>query len=246
MIQQIKADFYRISKKKSLYYMLGLFTFGFLFMSVNFKDQAQTEFGGFLMMLIQMSPILIGIFVFSTIYNDDLKNKTMQTAIGFGRKRSSIVLTKIIEAALLLFAIYIYTFLHVFTVDFILNFKIPASEYTMIFQAAFTYYLQTLAFFAVTSLVIYTIQSPTLSIVFYLLLAMGILANLFQLALQINTVNQILGFLRPYLIEPVTGDLFNALTSNTGIIKPLSILLGYIAGSIGLSCLLFNKVELEF
>ena len=245
MLNHIKADLYRITKKKSLYIMMALFTIGFSFVSFNFRTTPDVfpEFIGF---ITQMSPILIGIFIFTIIYTDDLKSHTVQTAIGFGIKRTEIVITKVIEATILLLFFYLYVLVHIFAVNLIFSFNMNSDGFTMIFRYALTYFIQTIAFFAISSVIIFSMQKATLSTVFFVLLGSGFVDQILGLVFSFNLIDKLLGFIKPYFIGNITNDFLMALNGIGDLLVPGLTFAVYIIGSIVIASFLFNKVELEF
>ena len=44
-------------------------------------------------------PLIIGVFVFLSVYADDFKCRSMQVAIGYGMPRGRIILAKLLESA---------------------------------------------------------------------------------------------------------------------------------------------------
>lgn len=245
MLNHIKADIYRITKKKSLYLMMAIFTLGFSVIAFNFRSMPQ-EFPEFVLLMAQMSPILIGVFIFGAVYSDDLKSHTVQTAIGFGRKRTEIVITKIIEAALLLLFFYIYVFAHIILMNLIFSFNLSADSFKVMGYGAITYFLGTLVYFSIAGIINFSLQNSTFSTVSFVLLGTGFFESIFNLILNLNFMDSLLGWIRPYLLERVIGDLFSALNGIGSLTTPLLVLSVYLIGALVISSIVFNKVELEF
>lgn len=243
MLNHIKADIYRISKKKSLYFMLFLFSAGFITMSIAVKEN---NFYSLILLIISLSPVLIGIYVFSTIYGDDLKAHSMQTAIGFGTKRSTLVLTKFIEAVILLFFFHLYALAHVFLVDFFLGYHLGMSIFKDLFIQLVVNFIAILALYGLSSNLIFTTQKSIISIVAYLLLALGVVDQILQLILSLPLIVKIVGNLQKFLLTTAQANLYSGIIQGADIIMPLTIILVYIFGGIALSVFLFDRVELDF
>ncbi len=246
MLNHIQADIYRITKKRSFYLMMMIFTIGFTGMSFLFRNDGVMYYQQLVMMIASFSPILIGIFVFSVTYSDDLKSHSMQTAIGFGTKRTDIVLTKFIEAILLLIYFHIYALLHVFVVAAIFNFKLDANFIRTMSIYLSSNFLLILALYAISSILIFSVQVSTVSLSVYLLLSLGLIDQILSLVLTLPLVTRVVGDLSPYLLQNVQMGFYVNMLNGLPFIKELIILVTYIVGALALSITLFNKVELEF
>lgn len=245
MFNHIKADIYRITQKKSFYIMMILFTVIFSGFSFGFRNES-SAFQEMISMLASSSPVLIGIFVLSAVYSDDLKSYSIQTAIGFGTKRSQIVLTKFIESVLLLLFFFAYTLVHLGLAILIFNYKFDAGFLQRLMGNIISTFIGILACYAVSSIFIFTVQKATVAIVIYLLLTFGMIDQLVGLLLQFNFITKIFGDLQPYLLSNATYEVYYNMALNQAYLVPLMTLFAYIILGLGISSLLFNKVELEF
>ena len=242
MLNYIKADLYRITKKKSLYVMMALFTLIFTFASFQVKGQSEfyLELIG---LIISLSPLLIGVFVFTATYTDDLKSHAVQTAIGFGFKRTTITLIKFIEAAIVLLLFYIYALVHVLIIGSLLSMNIDLQQ---IMFMSLTYYILTLVYFAISAIVVFSFQKATLATILYVLLATGIINQLLGMVLSLGMIQRLVGDLSPFLIENVIMKFNGALNTGIGIATPTLIIITYLVITTTLTSILFNKVELDF
>ena len=50
-------------------------------------------------------PLIVGLFVFMSVYADEFKCKSMQVAIGYGFSRKKIIASKLLESFIILFGV---------------------------------------------------------------------------------------------------------------------------------------------
>ncbi|MBR6171620.1 MAG: ABC transporter permease subunit [Eubacterium sp.] len=124
-------------------------------------------------------PFVIGIPVFQTVFSDDFKSRTMQTAIGYGVSRRRLVLCRFFEAiALIVEACMIFTVIGVI-IGFALGGSVGGIG-QMVGKLLFDQLLL-VANIAIAMLVLYLTQNPTGGLVMFILLA----ADVFRLILAL-------------------------------------------------------------
>ncbi|MBO6163089.1 MAG: hypothetical protein J6O53_07525 [Eubacterium sp.] len=127
-----------------------------------------------------MIPFLVGIPVFQTVFSDDFKSRTMQTAIGRGISRRRLVLCRFFEAiALLVEACLIFTVLSI-VMGLVLGASIGGLA-TMIGKLFFDLVL-VVANTSVAMLILYLTMNPTGGLVMYILMAADVFRMLLLLA----------------------------------------------------------------
>lgn len=107
MCNYIGADIRRVLHKPSFLGAIGTFAglFAltvFIYFNPTFTAELYvTKISSFL----SFFPLIVGLFVFLSVYADDFKCRSMQVAIGYGIPRGKIVLGKLLESAVLLFGV---------------------------------------------------------------------------------------------------------------------------------------------
>ena len=246
MLNYIVADFYRISKKKSLYGFLLLCSVGFI--GINLIANASTEnYVLIIKSLLAFAPIFIGGYVFSAVYTDDLRSKSLQTAIGFGKKRSEIVLVKFIDASLLMFAFAIAMLIHILVLPMILNIAFPAIVRNDVLFTLIGSTLTTLGFFAISSIAVFYYQKSTIAMTLFILLSTNTVNMMLSMVLGTKFVTQIVGQLQPYLLSNTVHAIVQFMSTGTGN-GPLFIglFVGYIVMGTMIASIAFKQKELEF
>ena len=248
MINYIKADFYRIFRKKSLYIFLAICSLGFILANVLISGDNYTEdvYTGLSVVLLTFVPVFVGLFVFNIVYVDDLRSKSLQTAIGFGKKRSEIVLIKYIDAILLLLFFTILITLHILVIPNIFGLSLTSITREVLFSNVLSVVLKSLGYFAISSIAVFFFQKTTSATTVYILLSTGTINIMFSLLLSQSFIVEMFGDLHPYLYTESVNNLINAIQLGDDIMKNILIILIYIIGSTVLSSFLFNRKELEF
>lgn len=117
-------------------------------------------------------PLLIGILIFLSVYADDFKCKSMQVAIGYGFSRTKIIVSKLIECALLLLGIGVITALIVNIVPVLLEIGDMSGDLTLsLVLTVIAKMLRTIGYVAISAIAIFASQNAVGSIVCYVLLS---------------------------------------------------------------------------
>jgi ABC-type transport system involved in multi-copper enzyme maturation permease subunit len=202
----------------------------------------------FLTLSIQLAdilPLAIGGFLFATIYNDDLSARSLSSVIGFGLRKSTIVLSKlIIMIALCAVAVPLtfvanYGLFAFFGVDVGGMLNLSAGIFM---QAG----LLAVAYAAVASIVVFGIQKATLAITAYIFIAVGLARQLLGAVLGQEVVVNTVGDLTQYLAHSITSGILTSVV--TGPFDSLLVVqyVVYVAVAVVISVYVFRKKELEF
>ncbi|WP_461246820.1 hypothetical protein [Treponema sp. R6D11] len=235
MLNYIKADLYRIFSKKSLYIVfasfLALFLIAIYVQSGSMTNGRVSTLEDYIFMFLN---IILGIYLFNTIYNDDLNARSLPSLIGFGIKRSVIIISKFIIAIIISAVLYFLVSLCFYFVISLMGFAVNIVGLAQIVLASL---FKLLALFSVASVVVYGTQKASVSIVAFVLLITGFVSQMLLLIL-----NQ-MGFdkLYNYSIGPITTSLVNNPSVNAAV--PYLI---YVIFFIALSIFAFKKKDLEF
>jgi hypothetical protein len=241
MIDYIRADFYRILRKKSLYITFAIFLVCYCFLvfmrSNGLTDDNIAVEGSLVFNLLSLAG---GGVLFAALYGDDLSAKTLPAVIGFGRRKISIVVAKLIMAVIIYFLVFAMTLgvLHVVLTCFGLN---ASAEISTLVNSCLTYLLIALAYVAIASVVAFGTQKATLALVTYVVLATGFVGTMVGLLLSAGFIKDMVGDLSQYLITPLVGRLI----SEFSLIHLLEYAI-YGGVFVALSAVIFQKKDLEF
>ena len=176
--------------------------------------------------------------MFSTIYNDDLTAKTLPSLIGFGTKRTTIIISKIIISIIMSVVMFLSAFIVFYLMFTILGISINENMSIGLLKILFMNLLKLLAFSTISSVVVYGTQKATFSIVTFILLITSFISQMLSLLLT-----QIKGIvdLSKFTLIPIVSNLMIETTFLT--ILPYLI---YVMIFITLSVIAFRKKDLEF
>jgi len=176
--------------------------------------------------------------LFSTIYNDDLTAKTLPSLVGFGIKRSKIIISKMIISVIMSVLIFFAAFIVYYLIFTILGFNMDGNMRVGILNIAVVSLLKLLAYSTIASVVVYGIQKATFSIVAFILLVTGLISQI--LFLILTHIKDIID-LYQFTLIPIVGGFIQEATFLT--LLPYII---YVAIFFALSIIAFHKKDLEF
>lgn len=238
----IRGELYRLLHKKSMYIYFGVLAVCYLLLAFVRSGGFDTEsvvddsitFFNFL-------PALAGGFLFSAIYTDDLNAKNLITLVGYGLGKTKIVLAKLILMLLFGAAVFGLAPLYHCGVYALLGHGATAGQLGIIYAASLKFLLLTVAYAALSGIVVYGFQRTTFAIVVYILFGFYVIRTL------LTTVAKLLGLnIQNYLLSGITDRIFSGMVVGGSVVFPILEYLVYIAAAVALSALAFNKKEMEF
>lgn len=245
MINLIKADLYRYSKKKSLLVLLGLFSALLLFVYFQVNDKETTVM--FLTELIKMAPMLIGIYLFSIIYGDDLRAKSSQSSIGFGYSRTSIIISKLISGIIMTCLIFVYVMINYTLMAFIFSLNINSDVRTMMGHNFILSLILIISFFSLASVLAFLTQKSTLGIITYILLTSGFVNNILGLIFKLQIFKSIFKNITDYTVTNSINTISNLLNTKQSLtLQPVITIIAFLVISTTISIIVYKNVELEF
>lgn len=234
----LKAEFYRFTRKKSYLFLMGLFTIGYTFISFLFRKNADDIFL-FSSMLVQLSPVFIGIASFIMVYGDDNTGHTTQMSIGYGISRTKLVCYKIIEMMILSALVYAYALLLTLVLKVTMN---TGLDIKLLMKPIGISMVSIFFYTSVAGLIAFINQKNTMAITMFVLLGTNIIDSLLELVLSIRTVANLLPTVREYLPYVLTQGIYQ----NGFQLDNAGILIVYGLVALTITVILFRKSELEF
>ena len=242
MFKLIRAELYRLLRKKSLYIYFGALAAGYFL--VAFIRSGGFNEGSVLndaLALFSLLPALAGGFLFAAVYTDDLSSKNLTVLVGGGASKAIIVIAKFILMALSGAAVFSLMPLYHFAVYAALGQAPATGVAAAVYAAALKYYLTSIAFAALSGVVVYGLQRATFAIVTYILLAFGVVSGLFAIALDTFAPG-----LKEHMMPGITDRIFLGLIGGGPLAAPVIEYAAYVLGFIALSALAFYRKEMEF
>lgn len=247
MSDYISADVRRVLHKRSFLGALGAFAGLFaLLVFVYFNpDFTADQYVAKITSFLDFFPLMVGLFVFMSVYADDFKCKSMQVAIGYGIPREKIVLEKLLESVLLLLGVTAVMGVLVSVVPVMLGLAPNAQHLRDLVFGLAVQMLRAVGYTALSTVPVFLSQNAVNGVIFYVLLASKTVYIALSLILgQEFLVNKV-GDLTKYLY---TRQLYNALfvQDKSVLAGVLLAVMGYVMLPTAISILAFRKKELEF
>ena len=249
-MKYILAEGYRILRKKS--YWIFMAVAAVIVCGAVYVVSGSSNGLGFAYMLmgntfIEFACILLGTLIFALVYTDDFKARALPAIVAGGKNRIILVTSKTLIALGITLISYILLGGIYFAMGSITGLGLGEKEIqTLVTKALGTIWLMT-GYYAMTSIIAYGSQSTGLSIAGYLLLSTGVVGGVVSLLSKTRMVRDLLGDISPYIFKNIiTMSLIE--NWNMGIFapQPTFIALLYIAVSMGIGALIFNRKELSF
>jgi len=238
----LRGEIYRLTHKRSMYIYFAALIAGYL-MVVFVRS------GGFdadsvvsdAMTFFYILPALAGGYLFAAIFTDDLNSKNLITLVGYGLSKTTIVLTKFLLGVLcagVFYALLAGIHCGMYT---LLGATPTSVQSGWVFAVALKYFLMTVAFFALSSIVVYAIQRTTFALVTYLLFGFNVITTL------ITAVSKIAGLnVGGYVVSGLTDKIFLGVVNGNVMIAPLLGYLCYLIIALVLAAVAFTNKEMEF
>ena len=242
MLRLIRAETFRLVRKRSLYIYFAALVVAFAvlayvrsggFTATSVVDDALTMFG--------LLPALAGGVTFAAVYTDDLSSRGLITLVGFGVSKTKIVLAKFSLTLVLTTIVYGLAPLVHAAVYALLGWPASAATWGILYAASAKFALLTVLFTALAGIVVYGLQRPTFAVVAYVLLAFGVVSGLVATALGAFAPG-----LADFLATGITDRVFTALTSGGAPTWPMIEYGVYLLVAMTLAVVAFHKKEMEF
>lgn len=234
----LKAEAFRFSRKKSFIALIALFTIIYPSIVIFTKPNAE-ELIFITELLIDMSPVLIGIALFVMIYADDIGAHSIQTPIGYGIARWKLSFYKIIEMVILLASIMAYALGLAFLVNILFNINADLSSLVKpLLQVLLTTTLYTslAGFFALV------FQKSSIAIIIFVIGTGNMIDSILELIFSLRWIANLFPSAVSYLPYRLAFDI----TLNGWQLQNAGIIGIYIAIITFMTILFFNKAELDF
>ena len=210
-----------------------------------FKGDMSDNFKTFVSVSVGFNSLLIGIPVFSAVFTDDFKSRSLQTAIGRGMSRTKLIFTRFFEVVIILIEANVLLSIVVFVNGEV--FGVKGTAITDVLNSMWVDSTTIVCYFAVAMIFVYWKQNGTLGLVLYILMSL----NAFNLALV--GINQI-PFLKKndidlteLVVEGMKESILNAdKSAEARILWAVAMVSIYIVLPLLITVRIFRRRELEF
>ena len=173
MTNYLRADLHRVLHKQSFLGSVGAFSVLFaVLVFIYFNPSFTAEmYVAKVTSFLSFFPLVIGVFVFLSVYADDFKCRSMQVAIGFGMPRSQIILAKLLESALLLLGAAVAVGVLVLCAPAVLGLAPDARQTLSLALTVAAEMLRALGYLALSAVPVFLSQDAAGGVIAYVLLA---------------------------------------------------------------------------
>lgn len=250
MINYILADIKRICHKKSFLAVTGVYISAFcmmLFIYFNPTFTAEAYIAK-TKSFLSFFPLFTGLSLFLSVFYDDFKSKSMQTAIGYGIQRYKIVAVKILESIPLLTGILFCFNLLAWTASYVLGLHLKQTQVCIIILYSMAELFRTIGYLCISAILVFQTQNAVNGTILYVLLSSRTILLLSSIILGqdifINTIGDLTKYLfTPQLYRVCDTFLQKGTIDIAALIFSLSI---YMVLPVIVSIGCFQKKELEF
>lgn len=192
-------------------------------------------------------PLIIGVFVFMSVYADDFKCRSMQVAIGYGMPRSRIILVKLLESALLLLGTAVIMGILVLCTPVVLGMAPNTQQLMSLALTVAAEMFRALGYLSLSTIPVFFSQDAVGGIIVYVLLSSKtvyiVLTMILGQEFLVNTIGDLTQYLYTTQLYTVKADLIDG---NLFIFPLVFALLIYIVLPTIIAIIGFRKKELEF
>jgi ABC-type transport system involved in multi-copper enzyme maturation permease subunit len=247
MTKYIRGELYRLLHKKSIYIYFAALAVGYVgTMFLRVASLNEYTIADDMATLSAFLPAILGGFLFSAIYTDDLNSKNLITLVGFGLGKIRIIVSKFILMTAISALIYAIIPLWSYGVLAAFGHMSVYAAFEMSYAIILKMALLTLAYSLVASIVCYGTQRTTFSLVTYLLFSLGIVDAVLGMIFKIRAIHELMPNISDYLIDHVVGRIFLGLTESAALAPSAFTYLAYLAVFIVVSMFAFKRKEMEF
>lgn len=248
MLNYIHADIKRIISKKSflIFILINIVLFEAIVFITSHGQFDAIAYVNVISLVVAMMPIIIGIYIFSVVYMDDLRSKSIQSAIGFGFKRSEIILVKFINNIILTLITLVLMYAVIVLTGFGYKLDLNAKMLMMMFKMLLSGGLNILLYSSIASLAVYGLQKTAMSMTVFILLITNTVYLILSLILEHDTVVNLIGNQTKFLPSMLLTSFSNGIISNHIESYVIIAIVFYLVFSFIFATLLFRHKELEF
>lgn len=250
MLNYFKAELYRYAHKKStyIYYavIIAILIAGFTWVANSnggIKSPTMLNVG---VSLNYFLPLMIGVPIFLTVYNDDLNAKNMGNIISTKTSRLSILVTKFIVSVIALligFALMAILFFASYFIMFKSFGDISSEQLNMIVNSATIRFISIVGFLSIANVITFVFQKSSFSLIFFLTLILGFFNSLLGVLTMLNAS---LDVISENSLSFLTSKALDVVAAGNGIPSYFyTAALAYIVISLIVTVILFQRRDIE-
>ena len=159
-------------------------------------------------------PLIVGLFLFISIYVDDFKCKSMQVAIGYGISRRKIILAKLLESTALLLSMIAIIGVFIILTPIVIGLNINQLQMKSLIFTMFEEMLRVLGYVTISTIPMFFTQNAVNGIIFYVLFSSKTVYIILTMILGQDVIINIFGNLTKYLYTIQLYNIKEAIINN--------------------------------
>lgn len=244
-----KAEIYRVFHKKSFNIFalaVGLLIGAAMVFIGTGQGGKTTEHFIMGSILIDVATVVVCAIVFSLVYLDDFKGKTLAPTIAAGQSRPGVILVKQATGWLISLGLYVFWGGLFFLLSFLFGGRLSAEQTQMLIISALGSYTKVMGYQVLAGFFVYWTQNAGISLTMVILLSAGFIQMILSLVLSAPQISKIFGDLSPYLFKNAAETLFMGFQTGSFEGRSLVIVVLYLILPTVLTSAVFTKKELNF
>ena len=236
MRQLIKGDIARILKKKEIY--IFAFILYVILFAVKSKTEVEDQIDSFESMVVLIGMLLCLVPVYLTVYGDEIRTGSMQTVIGRGMSRRKVIISKLIDCAILFSLMFMVFLLLFFVKNAMANLSLTPTQNFNAFLFVLLTCIRATGYFAVTGLFLFSSWNVAIGLTACVML---VFANIAFGLVQTNMHIPI----HDYWIDGLVSAAYNDLLIGDFPWKLVVMIALYIVGAVIITVKVFDRKELD-
>ena len=236
MRQLIKGDIVRILRKKEIY--IFAFILYFILFAVKSKTEVEDQIDSFESMVALIGMLLCIIPVYLTVYGDEIRTGSMQTVIGRGLSRRKVIISKLIDCAILFTMMFMVFLLLFFVKNAIAGLVLTPKQNLMAFVYVLLTCIRAMAYFALTGLFLFASWNVAIGLTACVML---VFINISLILVQTNLHIPV----HDYWIDGLISTAYSDLMIGDFPWKLIVVAAIYIVGTVFVTIKIFDRKELD-
>lgn len=236
MRQLIKGDITRILKKKEIY--IFAFILYIILFAVKSKTEAEDQIESFRSMVAIIGMLMCLVPVYLTVYGDEIRTGSMQTVIGRGMSRRKVIISKLIDCAILFTMMFMMFLLLFFVKNAIAGLTLTPTQNFMAFVYVLLTCIRATGYFALTGFFLFTSWNVAIGLTSCVLL---VFVNVSLAMVQTNLHIPV----HDYWLDGLVNASYNAIQTGDFPWKIILMIAIYIVGVVIVTVKIFDRKELD-
>ena len=236
MRKLIKGDINRILRKKEIYIFAAILYI--ILFAIKNKTEVEEQIDTFESMVAVIGMLFCLIPVYLTVYGDEIRTGSMQCVIGRGMSRRKVIISKLLDCAILFTMMFLGFLLMFFIKNLIAGITLSPRQNLMAFIFVLITCVKATGYFALASLFLFTSWNVAIGLTSCIMM---VFVNIALVLVQDNMHIPV----HDCWIDGLLNSAYNDITLGHFPWKLIVMILVYIVGILFLTARIFDRKELD-